>query len=67
MAHRNLDGGGGNVAADKTGIGHDGALIDGPEWAEGALEFGGSPAKADVPYRADLNPEEFAASVCGQS
>jgi len=67
VAHWSLDDGSGDVAADVTGNGHDGALIDGPEWAEGlyggALRFGGSPAKVDVPYSADLNPEEFTTIV----
>ncbi|MCF7975492.1 MAG: discoidin domain-containing protein [Phycisphaerae bacterium] len=67
VAHWSLDDGSGDVAVDNTGNGHDGALIDGPEWTEGlyggALRFGGSPAKVDVPYSPDLNPEEFTASV----
>ncbi len=67
VAHWPLDDGSGAVAVDVTGNGHDGDLIDGPEWAEGlyggALLFGGSPAKVDVPYSAALNPEVFTVSV----
>ena len=67
VGHWPLDDGSGAVAVDATGNGHDGDLIDGPTWAEGlyggALLFGGSPAKVDVPYSTDLNPEEFTASV----
>jgi len=63
-----LDEGSGTIAYDSSGNGHDGELIGNPEWVTGyfgeALQFAGSLDKVDVPYSAELNPEnEFTVSV----
>jgi hypothetical protein len=68
VGHWKLDESSGTTAVDATGNGHDGELIGNPEWVTGyfggALKLAGSPDKVDVPYSAELNPEEeFTASV----
>jgi hypothetical protein len=68
VGHWKLDEGSGTTAMDATGNGHDGELIGNPEWVIGyfveGLKFAGSPDKVDVPYSAELNPEnEFTVSV----
>jgi len=68
VAHWKLDEDSGTTAVDATGNGHDGELIGNPEWVTGyfggGLKFAGTPDKVDVPYSAELNPEnEFTVSV----
>ncbi len=68
VGHWKLDDGSGTVAADATGNGHDGTLLNGPTWVEGllggALKFAGGSQKVDVPFSAKLNPaDEFTVSV----
>jgi len=68
VARWKLDEGSGTTAADATGNGHNGTLLNGPQWVDGhfgkALKFAGSPQKVDVPFSAKLNPaDEFSVSV----
>ncbi len=68
VGHWKLDEGSGTVAADATGKGHDGTLLNGPTWVAGhlagALEFAGGSQKVDIPFSAELNPsDEFTVSV----
>jgi len=68
VGHWKLDDGLGTTAVDATGNGHDGTLMGNPQWVEGyldgGLQFSGSPDKVDIPYSADLNPEnEYSVSV----
>ena len=68
VGHWKLDDGAGDVAADATGNGHDGSLIDGPTWVDGyingALEFAGAGQKVDIPHSDELNPvDEFTVSL----
>jgi len=68
VGHWKLDDGSGTVAADATGNGRNGTLLNGPTWVEGylggALKFAGNSQKVDIPYSAALNPiDEFTISV----
>jgi len=63
-----LDDGSGTVAVDRTGNGHNGELIGGPEWVDGlyggALHFAGAGSKVDVPQSEQLNPTDaFSATL----
>jgi len=63
VGHWTFDEGSGTTAVDATGNGHDGTLFGNPQWTDGkvggALWFAGAPDKVEVPYSAELNPEEF--------
>jgi hypothetical protein len=69
VGHWKLDDGSGTIAADATGNGHDGTLLNDPTWVEGilggALKFaGGSQQKVDIPFSAELNSsDQFTVSV----
>lgn len=68
VGHWKLDDGSGTTAADATGKGHNGTLLNGPTWVAGqlggALKFAGGSQKVDVPYKAELNPaDEFTVSI----
>jgi len=56
-----FDENGGEIAGDSSGNGHDGDLVNGPEWVDGkfgsALEFDGN--WVEVPDSPELNPESM--------
>ena len=60
IGHWAFDEGAGTVAKDGSGGGHDGQLVDGPQWADGlmggALEFDGVKARVDIPYWSGVTP-----------
>lgn len=64
-----LDEGTGTVAADSSGRGHDGTLVNGPTWVagrigSGALSFNGSSTYVNIPASPDFNVyDEFSVSA----
>lgn len=66
VAYWMFNDGGGDVASDSSGNGHNGDVLGDPEWVDGhfggALEFDGVEDEVVVPYNEALNPETF--TVC---
>ena len=62
VAHYKFDETEGTTAQDSSSNGHDGTLVNGPQWTAGklgsAIEFDGLDDEVNVPYSADLNPED---------
>lgn len=56
LGHWTLDDGAGSIAADGSGYGHDGTLLNGPAWTSGrlggALGFDGNDDRVDLPAAA---------------
>src|SRR5437870_5241733 len=64
VAHWKLDDGSGSTAADATGNGHTGTLLNGPAWTpsgilDGALGFDGTNDQVQIPYDAALAPQQL--------
>lgn len=59
IGHWTFDEGSGMTAADSSGNGHDGTLMNGPLWTTGqlnqGLSFDGVDDRVDVAHAADLN------------
>jgi hypothetical protein len=68
IGHWALDDGAGAVARDSSGGGHDGQLVDGPQWVQGliggALQLDGVKARVDIPYWSEMTPVKGATIAC---
>src|SRR5436190_19861696 len=65
--HWRFDEGSGTTAADSSGNGHDGTLINGPLWTTGrigqGLSFNGVDNRVDVAHAPDLNAYPLSVAV----